>query len=169
MLLCCYRSVLQVLGGPGPGSAQGGASASSHSAADSDSNSDDGEGKYSLMAVISHLGKNTDHGHYVCHVKKDSQWVLFNDEKVQYVLYVLMLSYELFLCSARCFPLETCSCGCSVVRCFLTLYLMCSVLCALCSVFCVLYRQVGKCKRAPLEHGFMYLYRRDDGPGTFAL
>jgi ubiquitin carboxyl-terminal hydrolase 5/13 len=43
----------------------------------------DGEGKYTLMAVISHLGKNTDHGHYVCHVKKDGQWVLFNDEKVR--------------------------------------------------------------------------------------
>jgi hypothetical protein len=29
--------------------------------------------------------------------------------------------------------------------------------------------QVGKCAKAPLEHGFMYLYRRNDGPGTFAV
>ena len=43
---------------------------------------DDGEGKYSLIGIISHLGKNTDHGHYVCHLKKDGQWLLFNDEKV---------------------------------------------------------------------------------------
>jgi ubiquitin carboxyl-terminal hydrolase 5/13 len=68
---------------------------------------DDGEGKYSLMAVISHIGRNTDHGHYVCHIRKNGQWVLFNDEKV------------------------------------------------------------GKCRSPPLEYGFMYLYRRNDGPGTF--
>jgi ubiquitin carboxyl-terminal hydrolase 5/13 len=37
---------------------------------------------YSLLAIITHLGKNTDHGHYVCHVKKDGRWVLFNDDKV---------------------------------------------------------------------------------------
>jgi hypothetical protein len=29
--------------------------------------------------------------------------------------------------------------------------------------------QVGKCSKAPLEHGFLYLYRRNDGPGTFAV
>lgn len=43
---------------------------------------DDGSGKYSLMAFISHIGRNTDHGHYVCHVKRADGWVLFNDEKV---------------------------------------------------------------------------------------
>ena len=43
---------------------------------------DDGEGKYTLTEIISHIGKSTDHGHYVCHIKKDGQWVLFNDEKV---------------------------------------------------------------------------------------
>ena len=47
---------------------------------------DDGEGRYTLMAIISHIGRNTDHGHYVCHVKKDGHWVLFNDEKVPYLL-----------------------------------------------------------------------------------
>lgn len=68
----------------------------------------DGEGKYTLMGIISHIGRNTDHGHYVCHLRgADGRWVLFNDDKV------------------------------------------------------------GRCKTPPLEHGFMYLYRRDDGPGTF--
>jgi len=64
-----------------------------------------GEGIYSLHAMITHIGKNTDHGHFVCHIKKNGEWALFNDEKV-----------------AR------------------------SVL-------------------PPLEHGFMFLYKRDDGPG----
>ncbi len=39
-------------------------------------------GKYTLQAIISHLGKSVDCGHYICHVKKDDKWVLFNDEKV---------------------------------------------------------------------------------------
>mmetsp|Transcript_838 Transcript_838/g.1283 ORF Transcript_838/g.1283 Transcript_838/m.1283 type:complete len:599 (+) Transcript_838:963-2759(+) len=70
---------------------------------------DDGEGKYTLMAIISHIGKSTESGHYVCHIKnKLGQWVLYNDEKV------------------------------------------------------------GKCSKAPLDYGFMYLYKRDDGPGTFS-
>eukprot|EP01035_Chromulina_nebulosa_P019934 gene19934-25897_t len=43
---------------------------------------DDGEGKYSLLAIISHIGKNTGHGHYVCHIKKEGIWALFNDDKV---------------------------------------------------------------------------------------
>lgn len=34
------------------------------------------------MAIISHIGRNTDHGHYVCHIKKDNHWAFFNDEKV---------------------------------------------------------------------------------------
>lgn len=46
-------------------------------------NIDDGEGKYTLMAVVSHMGKSTDHGHYVCHIRKGEDWVLFNDEKVR--------------------------------------------------------------------------------------
>jgi ubiquitin carboxyl-terminal hydrolase 5/13 len=28
------------------------------------------------------MGSNTACGHYVCHIKKDGRWVLFNDEKV---------------------------------------------------------------------------------------
>jgi ubiquitin carboxyl-terminal hydrolase 5/13 len=43
---------------------------------------DDGVGVYSLLAVITHLGKSTDHGHYVCHVRRGDAWVLYNDDKV---------------------------------------------------------------------------------------
>jgi ubiquitin carboxyl-terminal hydrolase 5/13 len=43
---------------------------------------DDGDGKYQLCGMISHIGKNTGSGHYVCHLKKDGKWVIFNDEKV---------------------------------------------------------------------------------------
>jgi hypothetical protein len=42
--------------------------------------------RYTLVAVISHMGKNTDHGHYICHVRKNGHWVLFNDEKVRTVV-----------------------------------------------------------------------------------
>ncbi len=28
------------------------------------------------------MGKNTEHGHYVCHVWREGKWVLFNDDKV---------------------------------------------------------------------------------------
>lgn len=63
---------------------------------------DSSAGKYSLLAIISHIGKNTDHGHYVCHIKKNGIWALFNDEKV------------------------------------------------------------AQSKVPPLEHGYMYLYARDD-------
>uniref|UniRef100_A0A3Q3X6F8 Ubiquitin carboxyl-terminal hydrolase n=1 Tax=Mola mola TaxID=94237 RepID=A0A3Q3X6F8_MOLML len=42
----------------------------------------DGPGKYELIAFISHMGTSTMCGHYVCHIKKDQQWVIFNDQKV---------------------------------------------------------------------------------------
>eukprot|EP00484_Ammonia_sp_Unknown_P024099 CAMPEP_0197042240 /NCGR_PEP_ID=MMETSP1384-20130603/18630_1 /TAXON_ID=29189 /ORGANISM="Ammonia sp." /LENGTH=898 /DNA_ID=CAMNT_0042473309 /DNA_START=23 /DNA_END=2719 /DNA_ORIENTATION=- len=42
----------------------------------------DGKGEYELMAIISHLGKATSHGHYVAHIKKDEKWYFFNDNKV---------------------------------------------------------------------------------------
>jgi len=42
----------------------------------------DGPGNYELVGIISHLGKSTSCGHYVCHIKKDGQWAFFNDEKV---------------------------------------------------------------------------------------
>ena len=43
---------------------------------------EDGEGKYTLIGLVSHIGKNTGSGHYVAHLKKDGKWVIFNDEKV---------------------------------------------------------------------------------------
>lgn len=41
-----------------------------------------GEPKYELTAFISHMGTSTLVGHYVCHIKKDGRWVIFNDKKV---------------------------------------------------------------------------------------
>ncbi|KAJ3063342.1 hypothetical protein HDU98_000834 [Podochytrium sp. JEL0797] len=38
--------------------------------------------QYELMAFISHRGTSAHCGHYVAHVKKGDQWVLFNDNKV---------------------------------------------------------------------------------------
>jgi len=38
--------------------------------------------EYKLFAFISHMGTSTQSGHYVCHIKKGGQWVLFNDAKV---------------------------------------------------------------------------------------
>lgn len=46
---------------------------------------DDGPGQYNLVGFISHVGKHTSHGHYVCHVKKEKEaggWVIFDDQKV---------------------------------------------------------------------------------------
>ncbi|XP_078507651.1 ubiquitin carboxyl-terminal hydrolase 5 isoform X4 [Lissotriton helveticus] len=42
----------------------------------------DGPGKYKLFAFISHMGTSTMCGHYVCHIKKDGRWVIYNDQKV---------------------------------------------------------------------------------------
>lgn len=38
--------------------------------------------EYQLVAFVSHMGTSTHSGHYVTHVKKDGQWVIFNDAKV---------------------------------------------------------------------------------------
>ncbi|RLN71279.1 hypothetical protein BBJ28_00015097 [Nothophytophthora sp. Chile5] len=43
---------------------------------------DNGVGEYSLVGFVSHVGKNTNSGHYVCHVKKNGRWIIFNDDKV---------------------------------------------------------------------------------------
>ena len=37
---------------------------------------------YSLQSFISHIGPNTNSGHYVCHAKKSGTWIIFNDDKV---------------------------------------------------------------------------------------
>jgi len=56
------------------------------SAADSSNNTmiplEDGDGKYTMVGMISHIGKNTGSGHYVAHLKHNGKWVIYNDEKV---------------------------------------------------------------------------------------
>ncbi|XP_077323229.1 ubiquitin carboxyl-terminal hydrolase 5 isoform X4 [Lithobates pipiens] len=42
----------------------------------------DGNGRYELFAFISHMGTSTMCGHYVCHIKKEGRWVIYNDQKV---------------------------------------------------------------------------------------
>ncbi len=37
---------------------------------------------FEMYAFITHLGKNTSHGHYVSHVKKGNDWIYYNDNKV---------------------------------------------------------------------------------------
>lgn len=44
----------------------------------------DGVGRYQLIGFISHVGKDTGCGHYVCHIRKDDRWVIYNDEKVAF-------------------------------------------------------------------------------------
>jgi len=63
----------------GSASAGGGGDAST-AAADVPLN--DGGGQYELLGFISHMGSNTACGHYVCHIKKENKWALFNDRKV---------------------------------------------------------------------------------------
>ena len=58
------------------------AASGSSSASTSTPTLEDGDGKYNLVGLISHIGKNTGSGHYVAHLKKDGKWVIFNDEKV---------------------------------------------------------------------------------------
>ena len=38
--------------------------------------------EYVLVAFISHMGTSTMCGHYVCHIKKEGKWIIFNDNKV---------------------------------------------------------------------------------------
>ncbi|XP_026847509.1 ubiquitin carboxyl-terminal hydrolase 5 [Drosophila persimilis] len=42
----------------------------------------DGTGKYKLVAFISHMGTSAQVGHYVCHIRKNGEWVIYNDTKV---------------------------------------------------------------------------------------
>lgn len=42
----------------------------------------DGEGVYDLVGVVCHLGRSTDHGHYVSYIRREGAWVLYNDDKV---------------------------------------------------------------------------------------
>ena len=38
--------------------------------------------QYQLLGFISHIGSSTACGHYVCHIKKEGTWTIFNDRKV---------------------------------------------------------------------------------------
>ena len=38
--------------------------------------------EYELLGIASHMGTSTMCGHYVCHIKKEGRWVIFNDSKV---------------------------------------------------------------------------------------
>jgi len=35
-----------------------------------------------FLGFVTHLGKNTGHGHYVSHIKKEGKWTYYNDSKV---------------------------------------------------------------------------------------
>lgn len=43
---------------------------------------DDKPKLYQLKAFISHMGSSTVCGHYVCHIRKDERWFIYNDNKV---------------------------------------------------------------------------------------
>lgn len=43
---------------------------------------DDGSSRYQLHAFVSHMGASSESGHYVCHVRRDGRWCIYNDEKV---------------------------------------------------------------------------------------
>lgn len=38
--------------------------------------------EYKLVAFISHMGTSTVVGHYVVHIVKNGQWIIFNDNKI---------------------------------------------------------------------------------------
>ncbi|KAF5292902.1 hypothetical protein FQR65_LT11154 [Abscondita terminalis] len=42
----------------------------------------DGDGRYKLIAFVSHMGTSSMVGHYVVHILKEGHWVIFNDSKV---------------------------------------------------------------------------------------
>jgi ubiquitin carboxyl-terminal hydrolase 5/13 len=44
----------------------------------------DGSSRYRLVGFISHMGTSCQVGHYVCHLKRDNRWVIYNDEKVAF-------------------------------------------------------------------------------------
>ncbi|SCM01083.1 ubiquitin carboxyl-terminal hydrolase 13, putative [Plasmodium chabaudi chabaudi] len=43
---------------------------------------DDGLANYELVASIVHIGNNANSGHYICYIKDNSKWYVFNDNKV---------------------------------------------------------------------------------------
>ncbi|GMH39787.1 hypothetical protein BSKO_07685 [Bryopsis sp. KO-2023] len=61
---------------------QSAAEATRSSGASSELSMNDGPGHYELIGFISHMGSSTACGHYVCHLRKEGRWVIFNDESV---------------------------------------------------------------------------------------
>jgi len=43
---------------------------------------DNAPGRFSLFAIVTHMGSSTISGHYVAHIKCGEKWVLFDDSKV---------------------------------------------------------------------------------------
>ncbi|GAB65252.1 ubiquitin carboxyl-terminal hydrolase a [Plasmodium cynomolgi strain B] len=43
---------------------------------------EDGLANYELVASIVHMGSNANSGHYICYIKDDSQWYVYNDNKI---------------------------------------------------------------------------------------
>ena len=70
-------AVAEALGGGG-----GGGGGEGGGGGDSTAEYNDGPGQYELLGFISHMGSNTTCGHYVCHIKKEGRWVIYNDRKV---------------------------------------------------------------------------------------
>jgi hypothetical protein len=70
---------------------------SENSNSEADNANLDGPGDYELVGIISHIGKNTSSGHYVAHIKKNGQWIFFNDEKVILVSLTLIYLFLFFL------------------------------------------------------------------------
>ncbi|CAD5207649.1 unnamed protein product [Bursaphelenchus okinawaensis] len=44
----------------------------------------DGHGKYNLRAFITHIGSSPQSGHYICHIRHNNTWYIYNDEKVAF-------------------------------------------------------------------------------------
>ena len=42
----------------------------------------DGKEQYQLIAFISHIGESAQDGHYVCYIRKNSRWILYDDDEV---------------------------------------------------------------------------------------
>lgn len=41
--------------------------------------------RYVLFSVVVHIGSGPNHGHYVCFVKNNHRWFLFDDDTVEVV------------------------------------------------------------------------------------
>jgi len=77
----CIRTALEDYQSSSSGGGGGGSSTSSSSTL-AKVLLDNGDGQYTMIGMISHIGKHTGSGHYVAHLKRDDKWVIFNDEKV---------------------------------------------------------------------------------------